>query len=203
MISKNNYGLDLFNDLVNKVKESDFVNNFIDELTDYLKNANEKGETQLNNEQNNNLDIYREENCLYQVVDFSSNGVFLQNTNNDKIFEETNISQELLDKIGNDYILRYKDGKYFIEEELTDNFMNSMVGIQEYRKIKEEFEKESNILEIDSNTKFNVDLRNSDNTILSYGKEKNTIEVPNALIPYFAVEGNVLKYDNGKFIREN
>ena len=195
--------LDLFNDLVNKVKESDFVNNFIDELTDYLKNANEKGETQLNNEQNNNLDIYRQENCLYQVVDFSSNGVFLQNTNNDKIFEETNISQELLDKIGNDYILRYKDGKYIIEEELTDNFMNSMVGIQEYRKIKEEFEKESNILEIDSNTKFNVDLRNSDNTILSYGKEKNTIEVPNALIPYFAVEGNVLKYDNGKFIREN
>ena len=195
--------LDLFNDLINKVKESDFINNFIDELTDYLKNANEKGETQLNNEQNNNLDIYREENCLYQVVDFSSNGVFLQNTNNDKIFEETNISQELLDKIGNDYILRYKDGKYIIEEELTDNFMNSMVGIQEYRKIKEEFEKESNILEIDSNTKFNVDLRNSDNTILSYGKEKNTIEVPNALIPYFAVEGNVLKYDNGKFIREN
>ena len=195
--------LDLFNDLINKVKESDFINNFIDELTDYLKNTNEKGETLLNNEQNNNLDIYREENCLYQVVDFSSNGVFLQNTNNDKIFEETNISQELLDKIGNDYILRYKDGKYIIEEELTDNFMNSMVGIQEYRKIKEEFEKESNILEIDSNTKFNVDLRNSDYTILSYGKEKNTIEVPNALIPYFAVEGNVLKYDNGKFIREN
>ena len=191
--------LDLFNDLVNKVKESDFVNNFIDELTDYLKNANEKGETQLNKEQNNNLDVYQQENCLYQVVDFSSNGVFLQNTNNDKIFEETNISQELLDKIGNDYILRYKDGKYFIEEELTDNFMNSMVGIQEYRKIKEEFEKGSNILEIDSNTKFNVDLRNSDYTILSYGKEKNTIEVPNALIPYFAVEGNVLKYDNGKF----
>ena len=195
--------LDLLNDLVNKVKESDFVNNFIDELTDYLKNANEKGETQLNNEQNNNLDVYRQENCLYQVVDFSSNGVFLQNTKNDKIFEETNISQELLNKIGNDYILRYKDGKYVIEEELTDNFMNSMVGIQEYRKIKEEFEKESNILEIDSNTKFNVDLRNSDYTILSYGKEKNTIEVPNALIPYFAVEGNVLKYDNGKFIREN
>ena len=195
--------LGLFNDLINKVKESDFVNNFIDELTDYLKNTNEKGETLLNNEQNNNLDIYREENCLYQVVDFSSNGVFLQNTNNDKIFEETNISQELLDKIGNDYILRYKDGKYIIEEELTDDFMNSMVGIQEYRKIKEEFEKESNILEIDSNTKFNVDLRNSDYTILSYGKEKNTIEVPNALIPYFAVEGNVLKYDNGKFIREN
>lgn len=195
--------LDLFNDLINKVKESDFINDFIDELTDYLKNANEKGETQLNNEQNNNLDVYRQENCLYQVIDFSSNGVFLQNINNDKIFEETDIPQELLDKIGNDYILRYKDGKYIVEEELTDDFMNNMVGIQEYRKIKEDFEKESNILEVDLNTKFNVKSRNEDYTVLTYGEERNVIEVPNVLIPYFAVEGNVLKYNSGKFIKEN
>ena len=193
--------LDLFNDLINKVKESDFVNNFINELTDYLKNTNEKGETQLNNEQSNKLDIYREENCLYQVVDFSSNGALLQNTNNDKIFEETNISKETLDKISNDYILRYKDGKYIIEEELTDDFMNSMIGIQEYTKIKENFEKESNILRLDLNTKFNIKIRNKDYTLLTYDEGKNTIKVPNALVPYFAVEGNTLKYENGKFVR--
>ena len=193
--------LELFNDLINKVKESDFINNFIDELTDYLKNTNEKGETLLNNEQNNNLDIYREENCLYQVVDFSSNGVFLQNTNNDKIFEETDISQELLNKIGNDYILRYKDGEYIVEEELTDDFMNSMVGIQEYKKIQEDFEKESNILELDLNTKFNVKSRNNDYTVLTNGEKRNTMEVPNVLVPYFATEGNVLRYENGKFAR--
>ena len=193
--------LDLFNDLINKVKESDFVNNFINELTDYLKNTNEKGETQLNNEQSNKLDIYREENCLYQVVDFSSNGALLQNTNNDKIFEETNISKETLDKISNDYILRYKDGKYIIEEELTDDFMNSMIGIQEYTKIKENFEKESNILRLDLNTKFNIKIRNKDYTLLTYDEGKNTIKVPNALVPYFAVEGNTLKYENGKFVK--
>lgn len=193
--------LDLFNDLINKVKESDFVNNFINELTDYLKNTNEKGETQLNNEQSNKLDIYREENCLYQVVDFSSNGALLQNTNNDKIFEETNISKETLDKISNDYILRYKDGKYIIEEELTDDFMNNMIGIQEYTKIKENFEKESNILRLDLNTKFNIKIRNKDYTLLTYDEGKNTIKVPNALVPYFAVEGNTLKYENGKFVR--
>lgn len=193
--------LDLFNDLINKVKESDFVNNFINELTDYLKNTNEKGETQLNNEQSNKLDIYREENCLYQVVDFSSKGVLLQNTNNDKIFEETNISKETLDKISNDYILRYKDGKYIIEEELTDDFMNSMIGIQKYTKIKENFEKESNILRLDLNTKFNIKIRNKDYTLLTYDEGKNTIKVPNALVPYFAVEGNTLKYENGKFVK--
>ena len=193
--------LDIFNDLINKVKDSDFINNFINELSDYLKNTNVKGENQVNNEQNSNLDIYREENCLYQVVDFSSNGVFLQNTNNDKIFEEIDISQELLDKIGNDYILRYKDGKYVVEEELTEDFMNSMVGIKEYRKIQENFEKESNILELSSNTKFNVESRNNNYTVLTYGEEKNNIEVPNVLVPYFTTKGNILIYKSGKFKR--
>ena len=103
--------LDLFNDLVNKVKESDFVQNFMEELSNYLENSNntEKGEIELNNKENK-LDANRVENGLYQVVDFSSKGVFLQNTNNNKVFEETNLPKELMDKIGNDYILRYKDG---------------------------------------------------------------------------------------------
>lgn len=191
--------LDIFNELLNKVKESDFINNFVDELSNYLKNNNGKGEVQLNNKQDNN--IYKEENCLYQVVDFSSNGVFLQNTKNDKVFEETNISQELLDKIANDYILRYKNGEYVFEEQLTEDFMNSMVGIQEYQKIREEFEKDSNVLQLDLNTKFTVELRNNDYTILSYREEKNTIKVPNELIPYFTTVGNILSYENGKFKR--
>ena len=191
--------LDLFNDLVNKVKESDFVQNFMEELSNYLENSNntEKGEIELNNKENK-LEANRVENGLYQVVDFSSKGVFVQNTNNNKVFEETNLPKELMDKIGNDYILRYKDGEYSIEKELTDDFMNSLVGIQEYQKIKENFEKETNILKIDSNTRFNVQSREKDYTILSYGND-NTINVPNALIPYFAKEHTSLYYKNGKF----
>lgn len=65
----------------------------------------------------------KQENCLYQVVDRSLNGVYLQNINSNKVFEETDLPKELLDKIGNDYILRYKDGEYIFEEELTDKFM--------------------------------------------------------------------------------
>ena len=191
--------LDFFNDLFNKVKESDFVQKFTEELSNYLEKANEEGRGQLEVQENNkNLDRYREENTLYQVVDFSSKGVFLQNTNTGVTFEETDIPQYILDKIGNDYILRYTDGKYVVEQELTEDFMNSMVGIQEYRKIKEQFEKESNILNIDANTRFNVLSRDNDYTMLSYG-EKDTIKVPNALVPYFANEQSVLCYKNGKF----
>ena len=191
--------LDFFNDLFNKVKESDLVQKFTEELSNYLEKVNEEGRGQLEVQENNkNLDRYREENTLYQVVDFSSKGVFLQNTNTGVTFEETDILQDILDKIGNDYILRYTDGKYVVEQELTEDFMNSMVGIQEYRKIKEQFEKESNILHIDANTRFNVLSRDNDYTMLSYG-EKDTLKVPNALVPFFANEQSILCYKNGKF----
>ncbi len=191
--------LDFFNDVFNKVKESDFAQKFTEELSNYLEKVNEEGRGQLEVQENNkNLDTYREENALYQVVDFSSKGVFLQNTNTGVTFEETDISQDILDKIGNDYILRYTDGKYVVEQELTEDFMNSMVGIQEYRKIKEQFEKESNILHIDANTRFNVLSRDNDYTMLSYG-EKDTLKVPNALVPFFANEQSILCYKNGKF----
>lgn len=191
--------LDLFNEVINKVKESDFVQNFITELSNHLE-KNEKGVNELENQQSNSNERYREEEGLYQVVDFSSNGVFLQNTNNNVVFEENNLTKDIMDKIGNDFILRYKDGKYIIEKELTDDFMNNMVGIQEYKKIQEEFIKKTNILEIDQNTRYNIQSRNKEYTILNYGENgNNIIKVPNELIPYFANEKMTLYYKDGKF----
>lgn len=128
--------LDLINDIVNKVKESDFVNNFIEELSNHLANVKEKGENQMSNDNTNanELNEFRKENELYQVVDLSSKGVYLQNMSTNKVFEETNIPQDLKNKIGNDYILRYKNGEYIFEEKLTDDFMNGLIDIQEYQK---------------------------------------------------------------------
>ena len=79
----------------------------------------------LANEQNEELKKYRQEGAIYQVVDHSSKGVFLQNKDNNVIFEETNLSEELMDKISNDYILSYKNGEYVYEEELTDDFFQN------------------------------------------------------------------------------
>lgn len=190
--------LDFFNDIINNVKESNFMQNFMTELSNYLEKNAEKGVNELNIQENKKVTNNREENCLYQVVDFSSNGVYLQNTNNNVIFEETEISQELKDKISNDYILRYKDGKYIYEEELTENFMNSMVSVQEFQKIKEDFINDSNILELDSNTQYKIETRENDYTILSYADNK-TMKVPNELIPFFAKEQSILYYKDGKF----
>ena len=102
--------LDLFNNLINCLKENDFVQNFLNELTEAFKNDN------LNNNKDN---ILKQENTLYQVVDIFSNGAYLQNTETNKVAKETDISKDVLDKIKNDSVLRFKDGQYVYEKELT------------------------------------------------------------------------------------
>ena len=49
---------------------------------------------------------------------------------NNKIFEETNIPENLKNIISNDYILSYKDGTYILEEELTDKFYKGLIDIK-------------------------------------------------------------------------
>ena len=145
----------------------------------------------------NNL---KEDGCLFQVVDMIENGVILLNTRNDVVFEEKNISKELINKLGNDYILKYENGEYIFEEELTEEFFDSLLSINEFEDIKNKFIKESNILEIDSQTRYNVLFREDDYSILSYGNDKNqTIMVPNELLPYFINDNTILYYKNGKF----
>lgn len=100
--------LDLFNPILNNVKENNFVQNFIKELTNYLEKAD-----------NLKISSLKQEDCLYQVVDMATDGAYLQNTSNGRISKETDISKDMLDKIGNDFILKYQKGEYIIEEELT------------------------------------------------------------------------------------
>lgn len=127
--------LEIFNNLIKGTKNNNIAQNFIKELSNYLKNETEGREHVELPDNKNNIEDLRQENCLYQVVDRSKNGVYLQNLNNNRIFEETNIPQELLDKIGNDYILRYKDGNYNFEEELTDQFFEEgLIDIDEINK---------------------------------------------------------------------
>lgn len=103
--------LDLINNLINGLKENDFVQNFINELTDTFKNNDLSNNTKDN--------ILKQEDVLYQVVDIFSNGAYLQNTETNKVSKETDIPKDVLDKIKNDSILRFKDGQYIYEKELT------------------------------------------------------------------------------------
>ena len=190
--------LDFFCDL----KSNSLIKEFIEELSNYLENTNKQKGELIMNDLNNEHNKYREENCLYQVVDFSANGVFLKNTNNNVIFEETNLPKELLGKLGNDYILRYVNGKYLYDEKLTDKFFNKLVSISEYKKIQDEFMQNSNILQNSTDTKYSVELQEDEYTILKYG-QNNMLKVPNALVPFFIDNKSVLYYEDGAFKKVN
>ena len=109
--------LELFDNLLNNIKENKVVQNFIKELSNHLEKANLSG--------------LKQDECLYQVVEISSDGAYLQNVNNNQVYYEKDIPKEILDKIENDTILKYKNGEYVIEEELTQKFFDSLVDITE------------------------------------------------------------------------
>ena len=186
--------LEIFNEIFNNVKENKFIQNFIEELTVYLNSVD--GRKRKNMETNERL---REENCLYQVVDFSEKGVFLQNTRNNEIFEEK-IPDNLKKKLQIDSVLRFKSGEYIFEKELTENFLDNMVEINEYRQIQEKFKRETNILQINQNEKFKIISKSQSKSLLKYSNGE--IEVPNELLPYFTYSDTLLKYENGKFEKD-
>ena len=63
--------LDLFNNLSNGDKKHNFVQNFIEEMSNYLKKNNSE-----TTDKENNL---RKEDCLYQVVEIGTDYAYLQN----------------------------------------------------------------------------------------------------------------------------
>ena len=127
--------IDFFKELENSFRGTEvreFADNFINELTEHLEDFFEKVDArrEKTNNQEEKLDNFREEGGLYQVVDLSSKGAFLQNMKTNVILEETNIPEDLKNVISNDYILRYKDGTYIWEEELTDKFYEGLTDIK-------------------------------------------------------------------------
>lgn len=176
--------LDLFNDLKNNIEKNN-TKEFMKELSNFLNK--------------NTINI---EDGLYQVIDFGNDSVFLKNTDTNKILEDKNFPKEIKDKISNDYILKYENGKYSIDQELTDKFMESMISIKEFRNIKDTFLESSSIREIPENEKFKILTKDDNYTVLCYGENNlNEIEVPNALIPFFANVNKMLifNYESGKF----
>lgn len=173
------------------------VENFINELSEHLNDSKEKEIS--NDEQSTRLNSLREEDCLYYVIDSNLNEVYLRNLNNNISFNETNLPQEIKCQVFTDCFLRYKNGEYIWEKDLTEKFWDTLVSPSELEKIKENFIQESKIQENDPNTNYNVLSHEDDYTILSYDNGMKTIKVPNALMPFGVDDKKVYIYKNEKF----
>lgn len=188
--------LDFFTNLVNDVKSHSFTSQFIDELTKYLNNI--KGNIDENQMMpKNDIEKYRKEDNLYVVVEKGLNSVYLQDVNTDIIFEETLFSDDLFDLLHNDIVVRFKDGMYIYENDITNKWMDSFISTEEHNQLLTELMCEPNFSEIDfESTTFNITSHNDNYTFLSYGKShQDTLKVPNKLIDYWADNNSILYYD--------
>lgn len=186
--------LNIFEEIKNNL--DDKVENFIKELSEQLNNSKEKTQ----NEVKVRVNDLREEDCLYYVIDSDLETVYLQNLNNNIKFEEKDLSSEIKKAVFTDCILRYKNGEYIWDQEMTDKFMNTLVSAGEFSKIKEDFARETQIEKNAPNTLYNVMLHNDEYTMLSYEHNgSKTIKVPNVLMPFGVNNKKVYIYKNGKF----
>lgn len=185
--------LDLWNEVKDFAKENHLLENFLEELTQQLKQSKSKGE------KNEMKTIENLPNGIYQVVDFSVNGVYLQDTKTNMVWE-TKIPSELEEQIESDAILRIENGQAYYEPEMTEDFLEHLISAGELQKIKEEFKEKSTILEMPESTIYQIEERNQEKTIL-IDQENQKLEVPNALIPYFAQNGDCVIYQDGLFHR--
>ena len=113
---------------------------------------------------------------------------------------ETKIPSELEEQIESDAILRIENGQAYYEPEMTEDFLEHLISAGELQKIKEEFKEKSTILEMPESTIYQIEERNQEKTIL-IDQENQKLEVPNALIPYFAQNGDCVIYQDGLFHR--
>lgn len=140
--------LDLFNNLINHVKENDFIQNFIKELGNYLENnISEKekidnlsildeiqNKTNITSEYRDKMSLERrkileeyanktqDKGTMYYIYDKSNNNYLLTICDKGKSNEVVKVEKnELPKEAGIDSILRKENGKYKIDKEATKN----------------------------------------------------------------------------------
>ncbi|MBQ2916801.1 MAG: hypothetical protein IJE59_01265 [Clostridia bacterium] len=116
--------LDFFKELKNNLNNNNEVKEFIKELSDYMNNFKEKVSKAKDN---------REEG-LYYVLDGNPSKVYLTKFNSKKVFEATDLPQEIKNAVSEGFILRYKDGQYTVDEELTERNFEGLLNIDEYKE---------------------------------------------------------------------
>lgn len=96
------------------------ITGFLQELSNHLKKAHQKP-------------IERQED-LYYVLNANPKQIYLTKFGDKKVFKATDLPENIRQVVSEGFILRYKDGKYEIDEELTDRNFEGELDIDNYRE---------------------------------------------------------------------
>ena len=111
--------LESFRKLENKNQKTE-ITGFLQELSNYIKKAHQKP-------------IERQEG-LYYVLNANPKQIYLTKFGDKKVFEAKVLPENIRQVVSEGFILRYKDGKYEIDEELTDKNFEGELDIDNYRE---------------------------------------------------------------------
>jgi len=115
--------LDFFRELKNSLSD-DKAKDFIKELSDYMNNFKEKISKPK--------DINKE--ALYYVLNANPDKIYLTKFNDKKVFEATDLPQEIKNAVSEGFILRYKNGEYTVDEKLTEKNFEGLLNIDKYKE---------------------------------------------------------------------
>ena len=109
---------------------------FADELMQTLKEVSYK----LDKLEDFNLDTiaqkYREEGAIYYVMDRNPEKVYLTKSGVNKVFIENKFPNDLRNQISEGMIVRYKNGTYEIDRELTEKNFEGLLDFDNYMNNK-------------------------------------------------------------------
>ena len=114
--------LDFFKELKNCLRNNE-IKEFMQELTDYMQDLKEK---------NSKPKDIREDG-LYYVLDGNPDKVYLTKFDSKKVFEANDLPKEIKKAVSEGFVLRYKNGEYTVDEELTEKNFEGLLNIDEYK----------------------------------------------------------------------
>ena len=121
--------LDFFNDIKNIAIQNEFLSSFIEKLDDLKDCIDDKLKE-------NNL-LTKEENKngeLYYVYAYALPNVYITKQKSNKVELLEGVSEEFKRNLAEGFILRYKDGYFFVDEELTDKSINFELDFDNYKE---------------------------------------------------------------------
>ena len=122
----------MFFDFFNDVKDVRQGNKVLSSISENFDEIMDKLNEQLKEKDiaKNNLN---EKGELYYVYSYAPPNVYITKQKSNKVELLENVSKEFINNLAEGFILRFKDGEYSIDEELTEKSMNFELDFDNYK----------------------------------------------------------------------
>ncbi len=201
--------LEPLNKLINDVKESNLVQNFIKELSEHIErsgtNVTAEYRDKMNIERRNILENYAKETAdkgtMYYIYDKSANSYLATICEEGQSHEIINLTEaDLPQEAGIDSVLRMRDGKYILDNEATECVKKEISEkfdelLKEQSKVMKEHRVEGHVYEFVEASKDRVWLIDND---ANNGAVFEEFEFDRKVFSN-AKEGDLFQYINGNY----